>query len=219
MNMQKTYFFIIPVVFICCQRPSQNVSYVQKEIINEDFIEQENTDSLTIIPEDEIQYLPMDSIWRYYNDSQTTSGRCNKPPFYLNDNTQNLYYGFYSIHSELSQRQLKIIANFIVSFNPSKRWVSRDTSQKICVLFVLDKLFQPKVASFNIGDNISQITEDYIKKIDNIYFYSKGHVIYGIDENQDTIRQFVVLYSCTDFEWDTLHKHVKKHFEQYEKYR
>lgn len=215
---------ILSVFVLCCQRPSQETMPAQDEKIKENVKEENFTDTIVRISdvhkEGDFPFT-MDSLWKYHGDSDITSGRGNKPFFYSCGLEKDLYYGFYCIFSRLYYPlgPSVEIAHVIVSYKPSKKWMSRDTSQKICELTVYDKLFRPRVASFGIGDEMSQIKEDFVKRIDNIFYYRNGDVLYCVESVQDTIRHYRVLYSCVDFEWDTLHKHIKKHFEQYEKYR
>ncbi len=223
MTAKEIIPLILSIFCFCCQRPSQKTIPAHKGEIKEITLGQKSTDTIPRISdkqEKEIYPFTMDSIWKYHSVSDITSGRSNRPFFYSYGLNKNLYYGFYCIYSRLYPLGPGVeIACVIVSFKPSKRWVRRDTSQKICELVVYDKLFRPEVASFGIGDKMSQIKEDFIKRIDNIYYYRNGDVLYCVESIQDTIRHYSVLYSCTDVEWDTLHRYVYKHFEQYEKYR
>ena len=214
MTTIKYIFVFLPIIFLCCQQPSQSVSLIQVEVVQEDTIEPQ-----AILQKKESQFIPMDSIWRFIDDSHTTSGRCNRPPFFSAGVGKDLYYGFYCLVDKISPRgQWAEIADISVSYKPNKRWMSHDTTQRICELFVFNKSFRPKFASFHVGDRKSQITEEFIKEIDNIHYYHKDNALYCVELIQDTIRQYMILYSCTVFEWDTLHQYVCKHFKQYDRY-
>lgn len=220
--MLKKFFLLLPIVFCCCQRPSQTISPIQGMIIEEDSIEYTKKNTLNqpvVIQEEKLQCIPMDSIWKYFDDALTTSGRCNRPPFYNYGMNKKLYYGFYCLIDKIPPKgQCIEIADVTVSYTPNKKWMSHDTSQRICELHVRDKFFRPKFASFHIGDKKSQITEKFIKEIDNIHYYHKDNALYCVELIQDTIRQYMILYSCIDFEWDTLHQYVYKHFKPYDRY-
>ena len=166
-------------------------------------------------PQDEIQtplpyLLPIDSLWAYYDVAWTTSGRCNRPDVFDDDSSKNLSYGFYVVLDHRSGRTSNV-ADVVVSYRKNAFWGSSDTTQKIRIVHVKDKLFALPMASFHVGDPISSIKNKAVFKKGNYLCYAGEKYCYVVETSQDTIRHFFVFPSELKDDWTHLLKYVESH--------
>ena len=162
-------------------------------------------------PNFDIPYLlPIDSLWKYYNPSMTTSGRCNRPEIFDDDSSMNLSYGFYVVLDHRSGCTSNV-ADVIVSYRKNAFWGSSDTTQKIRIVHVKDSQFALPVASFHVGDPIRCIKDKPVLKKGNYYCYSGEGCCYVVESHHDTIQQFFVFPSEMMSDWNRLLKYVESH--------
>lgn len=162
-------------------------------------------------PNFDIPYLlPIDSLWKYYTPSMTTSGRCNRPKIFDDDSSKNLFYGFYCIFDTCAGRTYEV-AHIIVSYRKSPSWWSSDTTQKIREIIVMDKLFAMPIASFHVGEPIRCIKDKPVLKKGNYHCYSGEGCCYVVESQHDTIQQFFVFPSELMSDWNRLLKYVESH--------
>lgn len=153
--------------------------------------------------------MPIDSLWTYYDANWTTSGRCNRPDIFDDDSSKNLSYGFYTILDSCSGSMPPIVADIIVSYRKNKSWRSSDTTQKIRVIHVKDRLFLLPIASFDVGDNVCCIKDKTVCKIENYYCFSDEKYCYVVVSHYDTIQHFFVFPPDLACDWTRILKFVK----------
>ena len=162
-------------------------------------------------PNFDIPYLlPIDSLWKYYNPSMTTSGRCNRPEIFDDERSKDLFYGFYCIFDTCAGRTYEV-AHIIVSYRKSPSWWSSDTTQKIREIIVMDRRFALPIASFHVGEPIRYIKDKPVLKKGNYYCYSGEGCCYVVESHHDTIQQFFVFPYELMSDWNRLLKYVKSH--------
>ncbi len=162
-------------------------------------------------PNFDIPYLlPIDSLWKYYNPSMTTSGRCNRPEIFDDDSSMNLSYGFYVVLDHRSGCTSNV-ADVIVSYRKNAFWGSSDTTQKIRIVHVKDRRFALPIASFHVGEPIQYIKNKPVLKKGNYYCYSGERCCYVVESHHDTIQQFFVFPSELMSDWNRLLKYVESH--------
>ncbi len=162
-------------------------------------------------PNIDIPYLlPIDSLWKYYSPSMTTSGRCNRPEIFDDDSSMNLSYGFYVVLDHRSGCTSNV-ADVVVSYRKNAFWGSSDTTQKIRIIHVKDSLFALPIASFHVKDPICNITDRQVLKKGNHYCYSGERCCYVVESCHDTIQHFFVFPSNLICDWDRVIKYVESH--------
>lgn len=154
--------------------------------------------------------MPMDSLWAYYDVAWTTSGRCNRPDIFDDDSSKNLLYGFYTILDHRSGCTSNV-ADVVVSYRKNAFWGSSDTTQKIRIIHVKDRLFALPVADFHVGDPVSCIKDKKVLKEGNYYGYAGERYYYVVESSRDTIRQFFVFPPDLTCEWPQILKYVDSH--------
>ncbi len=153
--------------------------------------------------------LPIDSLWAYYDVTRTTSGRCNRPDIFDDDSSKNLMYGFYTILDSRLSSMPPIVADIIVSYRKNKSWWCSDTTQKIRVIHVKDRLFLLPIASFHVGDHVCCIKDKTAYKIENYYCFSDEKYCYAVESQHDTIQHFFVFPPNLARDWTRILKYVK----------
>ena len=126
--------------------------------------------------------LPIDSLWKYYNPSMTTSGRCNRPKIFDDDSSKNLFYGFYCIFDTCAGRTYEV-AHIIVSYRKSPSWWSSDTTQRIREIIVMDRQFALPITSFHVGEPIRCIKDKPVLKKGNYFCYSGERYCYVVESH------------------------------------
>lgn len=182
------------LLFISCERSNKQVV---NQILVDTIAEEKLLDETDFTHQSETRVnlpyvLPIDSLWAYYDAAWTTSGRCNRPDIFDDDSSKNLWYGFYTVLYHRSGRTSNV-ADIVVSYRKNKSWKSADTTQKIRVIQVKDRLFALSVAPFHVGDSISCIKDKAEFKKDSCYCYSGERYCYVVQSSHDTIQQFYVL--------------------------
>jgi len=153
--------------------------------------------------------LPIDSLWAYYDEAWTTSGRCNRPAIFDDDSSKNLLYGFYTVMDPHSSSTPPIVASIMVSYRNNKSWKSSDTTQKIRVIQVKDRLFALPIASFHVGNPISSIKNKVELKKGSYYCYSGEKYCYVVESCHDTIQQFFVLPPDLTCDWSRVLQYIE----------
>jgi hypothetical protein len=153
--------------------------------------------------------LPIDSLWEYYDAAWTTSGRCNRPEIFDDDSSKNLMYGFYTVLDSRSSSSPPIVASIIVSYRKNKSWKSSDTTQKIRMIHVKDRLFTLPIAPFHVGEPIRCIKDKAVFKKDCYLCYSGEKYCYVVQSSKDTIQQFYVLPHDLTSDWPRILKYVE----------
>ena len=154
--------------------------------------------------------LPIDSLWKYYNPSMTTSGRCNRPDIFDDESSKDLFYGFYCIFDTCAGRTCEV-AHIVVSYRKSPSWRSSDTTQRIREIIVMDRRFALPMASFHVGEPIRCIKDKLLLKKGNYHCYSGERCCYVVESHHDTIQQFFVFPSELMSDWNRLLKYVESH--------
>lgn len=155
--------------------------------------------------------MPIDSLWAYYDANWTTSGRCNRPDIFDDDSSKNLSYGFYTVLDSCSDSMPPIVADIIVSYRKNKFWGSSDTTQKIRVIHVKDRLFLLPIASFRVGDHVCCVKDKTAYKIENYYCLSDEKYCYAVESQHDTIQHFFVFPHNLTSDWTRILKYIKAH--------
>lgn len=155
--------------------------------------------------------MPIDSLWAYYDANWTTSGRCNRPDIFDDDSSKNLSYGFYIVLDSCSGSMPPIVADIIVSYRKNNSWGSSDTTQKIRVIHVKDRLFLLPIASFHVGDPVCCIKDKAVCKTENYYCFSDEKYCYAVEPHHDTIQHFFVFPHNLTSDWTRILKYVKAH--------
>lgn len=153
--------------------------------------------------------MPIDSLWAYYDANCTTSGRCNRPDIFDDDSSKNLSYGFYTVLDSRLSSMPPIVADIIVSYRKNKPWRSSDTTQKIRVIHVKDRLFLLPIASFHVGDHVCCIKDKSACKTENYYCFSDEKYCYVVVSHYDTIQHFFVFSPDLACDWTRILKFVK----------
>ena len=153
--------------------------------------------------------MPIDSLWAYYNTEGATSGRCNRPDIFDDDSSRNLSYGFYTVLDSRSSSMPPIVADIVVSYRKNKSWGSSDTTQKIRIIHVRDRLFLLPIASFHVGDPICCIKNKAVCKIENYYCLSGEKYCFVVESHHDTIQHFFVFPHDLTSDWTQILKYVK----------
>ena len=196
----------------CCQVDKQGIRQVSVdtlataqttcEPVNETNVGEPNVD----IP----YLLPIDSLWKYYNPSMTTSGRCNRPEIFDDDSSKDLFYGFYCILDTCAGHTCEV-AHIVVSYRKSPSWRSSDTTQRIREIIVMDRQFALPIASFHVGEPVRCIKAKPVLKKGNYYCYSGERCCYVVKSYHDTIQQFFVFPSGLMNDWPHLLKYVESY--------
>ena len=152
--------------------------------------------------------LPIDSLWAYYDEAWTTSGRCNRPAIFDDDSSKNLLYGFYTVLDHRSGRTSNV-ADIVVSYRKNKSWKSSDTTHKIRMIHVKDSLFALSVAPFHVGDPISSIKNKAALKKGSYYCYSGEKYCYVVESRHDTIQQFFVFPPDLTCDWPQVLQYIE----------
>ena len=198
------------LLFISCERSNKQAV---NRIIVDTIAEKKLLDETELTRQSETRaslpyVLPIDSLWAYYDAAWTTSGRCNKPEIFDDDSSKNLLYGFYTVLDSRSSSTPPVVASIIVSYRKNNSWKSSDTTQKIRVIQVKDRLFALSVAPFHVGDSISCIKDKAEFKKDSCYCYSGERYCYVVQSSHDTIQQFYVLPHGLTCVWPRILKYV-----------
>ena len=182
---------------------------VADTILDEKSLNQTDSNPQSMSQENLPYVLPIDSLWAYYDAAQTTSGRCNRPAIFDDDSSKNLLYGFYTVLDSHSNSTPPIVASIIVSYRKNRSWKSADTTQKIRVIQVKDRLFALPIASFHVGDPIKCIKDKAALKKGNYYCYSGERYCYVVESRHDTIYQFFVLPPDLTCDWPRVLQYIE----------
>ena len=153
--------------------------------------------------------LPIDSLWAYYDAAWTTSGRCNRPEIFDDDSSKNLLYGFYTVLDSRSSSTPPVVASIIVSYRKKNSWKSSDTTQKVRMIHVKDRLFALPIAPFHVGDPVSCIKDKAVLEKDNYHCLPGKRYCYVVQSSHDTIQQFYVLPHGLTCGWPRILKYVE----------
>lgn len=153
--------------------------------------------------------MPIDSLWKYYDVSMTTSGRCSRPDIFDDDSSKNLLYGFYTVLDVHSSRMPPIVAKIVVSYHKNSSWWSSDTTQRIREIVVMDSLFVLPIARFKVGDHICLIPLNPSYHRDNYYCYNDRDCRYLVEVRDDTIVQYYIFPSTITCDWGRILQYVK----------
>ena len=199
------------LLFISCERSNKQAV---NRIIVDTIAEKKLLDETELTRQSETRaslpyVLPIDSLWAYYDSAWTTSGRCNRPEIFDDDSSKNLLYGFYTVLDSRSSSTPPVVASIIVSYRKNNSWKSSDTTQKIRMIHVKDRLFALPIAPFHVGDPVSCIKDKAVLEKDNYHCLPGKRYCYVVQSSHDTIQQFYVLPHDLTCGWPRILKYVE----------
>ena len=199
------------LLFISCERSNKQAV---NRIIVDTIAEKKLLDETELTRQSETRaslpyVLPIDSLWAYYDAAWTTSGRCNRPEIFDDDSSKNLLYGFYTVLDSRSSSTPPVVASIIVSYRKKNSWKSSDTTQKVRMIHVKDRLFALPIAPFHVGDPVSCIKDKAVLEKDNYHCLPGKRYCYVVQSSHDTIQQFYVLPHGLTCGWPRILKYVE----------